>query len=692
MQDQDEFHTASADTAALPAPTPVRPRRWLRWVAALPFMACVLLVLAGVGIAHFDWNHLRPRINAEVSEATGRRFAIDGDLSVQWHWPQPLEAGWRRWVPGVTVSAEKLVLGNPPSFSAARIDMATVGRASATLRLLPLLSRQIAVDTVALEAPDVALVRLADGVANWQFDLPPKDGAESKASAPWGFSLGQLVLRQGRVAFTDAKRNLDVQAQIDTLPDDERYGLRFTLSGRYARAKIEGSGKAGSVLTLGDTGNYPLQFKARAGGASAEVDGTLSNPAALSGLDVLLTLRANSMADLYGLTGIVLPSTPPFQTTGRLVGSLKPQHAVWDYRDFRGSVGQSDLSGHLTYTSGKPRPKLVGEMVSRQLRLADLGPLLGADPREGPKATRPGKVLPDAPFATDRWNAMDLDLRFTGRKIVRQNDLPIENLNVHARLDNAQLTLDPLAFGVAQGTITSQVQLQARGGAPLRAQVRGSVQGLRLSALFPKVELMKKSLGRLDGAVALQAQGNSIAKLAATSTGEAKLYVREGVLSAQMLDLASLNLGSVIVSKLFGADKEVNLRCAVADFGLQNGLAQARIVKLSTDDAIVEASGQIDLAGEKINLSLKPASLKWKFFSLRTPLYVRGTFADPQAGLETGPLLLRAGAAVAAAVAAPVALVLVPLTVPAAADDVYCAPLLAQAQAPARSGVSKARR
>ena len=159
-----------------------------------------------------------------------------------------------------------------------------------------------------------------------------------------------------------------------------------------------------------------------------------------------------------------------------------------------------------------------------------------------------------------------------------------------------------------------------------------------------------------------------------------------------MLDLASLNLGSVIVSKLFGADKEVNLRCAVADFGLQNGLAQARTVKLSTDDAIVEASGQIDLAGEKINLSLKPASLKWKFFSLRTPLYVRGTFADPQAGLETGPLLLRAGAAVAAAVAAPVALVLVPLTVPAAADDVYCAPLLAQAQAPARSGVSKARR
>lgn len=673
-------------------------RRWLRWVAALPFTACVLLALAGVGIAHFDWNRLRPRINAEVSEATGRRFAIDGDLSVQWHWPQPLEAGWRRWVPGVTVSADQLVMDNPPGFGATRTDMATVGRASATLRLLPLLSRQVALDSVALEAPDIALARQADGKANWQFDLPKKDGKPAgDTSPPWGFSLGQLVLRQGQVALHDAKQNLDVKAQIDTLADDPRYGLRFTLSGRYAKATIEGSGKAGSVLTLGNAGgkgDYPLQFKARAGGVSAEVEGTLANPVALSGLDVRLALRAGSMADLYGLTGIVLPNTPPFQTTGRLVGSLKPKQAVWDYRDFRGSVGQSDLSGHVTYTSGEPRPRLVGEMASRQLRLADLGPLLGADERAGPQAARPGKVLPDAPFATDRWDDMDLDLRFTGQKIVRQDNLPIENVSVHARLDDAQLTLDPLTFGVAQGKITSQVQLQARGGAPLRAQVRGSVQGLKLSALFPKVELMQKSLGRLDGAVALQAQGNSVAKLAATSTGEAKLYVRDGVLSAQMLDLASLNLGSVIVSKLFGADKEVHLRCAVADFGLQNGLAQARTVKLSTDEAIVEATGQIDLANEKIGLRIKPESLQWKFFSLRTPLYVRGTFADPKAGLETGPLLLRAGAAVAAVVAAPAALVLVPLTVPAAADDADCAPLLAQAKAPARAGAgaAKARR
>jgi len=63
-----------------------------------------------------DWNRYKPWVNEKVSEATGRRFEIEGDLSAAWRWPQPLEEGWRRWVPGVTVKAERLVMDNPAGF------------------------------------------------------------------------------------------------------------------------------------------------------------------------------------------------------------------------------------------------------------------------------------------------------------------------------------------------------------------------------------------------------------------------------------------------------------------------------------------------------------------------------------------------------------------------------------------------
>lgn len=731
----------------------------MTWVLGVLGTLVALLLIALVILLTFDWNRAKPWINERVSAATGRHFEIEGDLSARWHWPQPvdMETGWRRWVPGLTVQAERLVLGNRADFGrygavgmesanadarvvekrAAASDaasapasagasapasapasasspasaasssasapasadaaqpagatpppMASVGRASASLKLLPLLVRHVSIGTLAVESPDVALARRADGSNNWTFDRPAADGEPSPN--PWTVDVARVSVKEGRLALADAMKDLAFVANLSTQESPGPYGLRFDVRGRYAKARIEGSGQAGHVLSLRQKEvQYPLQFKARAGTVRAEVEGTLSNPASFSGLDMQVLLQAESMADLYPLTGIVLPNTPPFRTKGHLVGSLEPGRAVWDYRDFTGTVGQSDLRGQLTYTSAEPRPRLTGEMASKQLRLADLGPVVGAPSGERPQekgtSKRAGKVLPDAAFATDRWNAMDLDLKFKGERIVRDESLPIENLDVHARMENAQLTLSPLRFGVAQGKIDSTVVLDGR-DAPLKAQLRGSVDGLRLSALFPKVELMEKSFGRLDGAMAVNGTGNSIAKMLGTSNGEARVYIRDGRFSKQMLDLAALNVGSVVVAKLFGENKEVQLRCAVADFGIKDGIAQTRSVKLNTEEAVVEAMGTIDLGREYMDLYIKPESLKWKFFSLRTPLYVKGNFADPKVGLEAGPLLLRAGAAVAAAVVAPAALALVPVTVPAAEDDENCAALLANANRDVKAG------
>lgn len=702
-----------------------------------------LLVMLGVLLTWIDWNRAKPWVNELVSNATGRHFAIEGDLSAAWHWPQPLEEGWQRWVPGVTVMAERLVMDNPPGFTPpfprtpgkalpkgqARAEqlpsdadlhaatMARIGSATATVRLLPLLGQQLSIDTVKLTGPHVALARTTDGANNWTFEH--KDGPKSG----WSFDVDRLVVNQGVLAYADGVKDVDLQAQLDTTeptasaspatsasastagqaatpaastasgaPQAEitPYGLRFEFRGRYAKAQVEGRGRAGQVISLRNkVVNYPVQIDARAGSVALSAEGMLANPGALSGLDFQVSLKGGSMADLYDLTGLVLPNTPPFATHGRLTGSLAPERAVWEYNDFRGKVGQSDLQGSLKYTSGKPRPRLTGTMTSNQLRLADLGPTLGTRQSGNTQRSQGGKVLPDSQFAAERWNAMDMDIVFKGRHIIRTESLPLQDLSTRAVMENAQLRLSPLTFGVADGKIESQITIDGR-TSPLKAQVHGTVQGLQLSALFPKVQLMKKSLGRMDGAIALESTGNSIAGLLGHGTGEMRLYVREGTLSKQMLDLAALNVGSIIVGKLFGENKEVHLRCAVADFMVVNGLATTRVVKMSTDDAVVEATGTINMGTEQLNLRIKPESLAWKFFSLRSPLYVRGTFGDPDVGVEAGPLLLRAGAVVVAATVAPVALALLPITVPAADDDTHCKPLLDLGRQPVKPGVQGA--
>ena len=743
----------------------------MRWLLGSLAAVVLLLVLATVVITHWDWNSARPWVSEQVSKATGRTFSIDGDLSADWHWPQPLERGWSRWIPGVTVQAHNISLGNPEGFaiedepakgsaglpavppkhepgsrdksvalpdsdasattsataktaaanaskpeegssSAIESDeehdekadaadarrllaretdngadvqspprsaqtMGTIARVSATLRLLPLLSRTVAFDTVVLTAPDIVLGRDKQGANNWTFQL------SNDADKPsWNLSLGQVVIRGGWLGYADGQKDLALRARIDTVqPDgdkaDNRYGVHVVLQGRYGKARVEGEGLGGPILSLRNKSvNYPLHIKARAGSLRAEAEGILSNPRALSDIDLQVSLQGASMADLYALTGLVLPSTPAFKTRGRLLGSLEPGKAVWEYRDFDGTVGASDLHGSLTYTSGEPRPRLEGRMLSKKLRLVDLGPLVGSSSTQAATLSKKGRVLPDTEFDTERWNAMDMDLAFTGEKIIRPANLPIENLSTRAVLKDSQLQLSPLRFGVAEGKINADVVLDAR-KQPLQVQVHGTADAVQLSALFPKAELMQKSFGRLDGAFSLVSQGNSIASMLGNGNGEAKLFIRDGTFSKQLLDLAALNVGSIIVTKLFGENKEVKLRCAVADFAIKNGVASTRVAKLSTDEAVVEATGTVNLKNETLDLSIKPESLKWKFFSLRTPLYVNGTFADPKVGVQAGPLLVRAGVAVAAIVAAPVALALVPLTVPAAQDDANCKTLLA---------------
>ena len=110
--------------ATNPSPRPVAQPASLRrqgsrgvriaWGVAVSVMG--LLLIGAVTLTQWDWNRAKPWLNQAVSEASGRQFAVEGDLSASWHWPQPLEEGWHRWVPGVTVQGTQLVLQDPPGF------------------------------------------------------------------------------------------------------------------------------------------------------------------------------------------------------------------------------------------------------------------------------------------------------------------------------------------------------------------------------------------------------------------------------------------------------------------------------------------------------------------------------------------------------------------------------------------------
>ena len=77
-----------------------------------------------------------------------------------------------------------------------------------------------------------------------------------------------------------------------------------------------------------------------------------------------------------------------------------------------------------------------------------------------------------------------------------------------------------------------------------------------------------------------------------------------------------------------------------------------------------------------------------RIFSLRSPLYVRGTLKDPDVGVQKGPLLMRGAGMVTLAVVAAPAAALLALTAPSHNPDAgenTCRAVLDQMSTPAKA-------
>lgn len=450
---------------------------------------------------------------------------------------------------------------------------------------------------------------------------------------------------------------------------------------------ISGTGKLGGVLAIQDASRpFPLQADVKAGDTRLAIVGTLTDPMHLAAIDLRLWLQGTSMSHLYQLTGITLPDTPPYATEGRLIGNFKRRASTFRYENFNGRVGGSDLGGTLVYEQREPRPKLSGELVSNLLQFSDLAPVIGADTAAS-KARRgdttrqpPGRVLPVETFRTDRWREIDADVKFTGRKLIKSSNLPITNLYTHIVMQDGVLSLEPLQFGVAGGTLATTAHLDGS-GAPLKGRFTVAARHLKLKQLFPTQKVMQSALGEINGDASLSATGNSPAALAATSTGEVKALVTDGRISRLLMEAAGLNVANVVYEKLFG-NNDVKINCAAVDFVATNGMLDPKVFALDTDDALINVDGPISLRDETLDLKIHPHTKGFRIFSLRSPLYAKGTFKDPKVGVDAGALALRAGAMVGLGLINPFA-ALIPLIAPSNNKDVPCSELFGQVKATA---------
>jgi hypothetical protein len=675
-----------------------------RGVKLLSIVVGAVLVLVAVAIlivATFDWNRAKPWLTRTAGEATGRSISIDGDLQVSWRRSAEL-GGWRALLPTPHVTAGRILVGNTAWAKRAH-EFISADSVDFDVAVLPLLAHTISIQELRFVAPLANLERLDDGHANWHLTM---DGTPD---TDWTIDIGSLALEQGKFTFFDHGKAIDVSGRIEALGQSisfdelvtqqvrqtrdevlsrigpkatkrfeeradkraealgkrrrrpQQYEFSWTAQGTFAKEPFKGTGKLGGVFFLRNPDRlFPLQADVRIGDTRIAFVGTLTDPTDLDALDLRLWLAGSNLSRLYDIAQIPLPNSPPYAMEGRLTGTFARGEKDLRYRNFTARIGQSDLSGDLEYQSREPRPLLSGKVVSDEMQLRDLAPLIGAHVDDSDGASQAGKIIPVTPFRPERWRAMDADVQFSGDHVFRDSELPIHKVETQVRMEDAVLTLAPLKFRYAWGDVESTLRFDGR-SAPIKATLDLTARGMQLKHLLPGVSAERATLGRADGAAKLAASGDSIGALLGGASGELKVVLDGGTISKALIETAGLNVPNIIMAKLFG-DKQVNIDCAVADFVASAGVFDARTFVIDTDIARIDVTGTVDLRSETFDLVVRPRSKGIRVLSLNSPLHVEGPFKDIDVSINKGVLLTRAAAAIGLAVAAAPAAALVPLT------------------------------
>ena len=642
----------------------------MRWLAGMAALLVALLFL----IAFFPWDLLREPINRYVSSQLGRRFEITRHLDV-------------KLGRTTTVIADGVEIANPPW--ATKPLLLKAESAQFDIHVWPLLSGKVQIPRISLKSPVLGLQAEGDGRRTWALS---RDTADAGAVP----EIGTLLVDQGSLSYINAAQGADVDAQFSIAAESTReLPLNFNAKGKWKGEQFTADGQTGGVLKLSKNieGNFPLQVSARVGRTSLKVNGTLTDLAELSGVDVSFDMQGRNLDELYRLTGVVLPSTPPYKMRGKLVR----QGDAWMASQMQGTLGSSDISGALTFNQSAEVAMLTGKLQSRLLDFKDLEPVIGVAPssraeksakaqaaagsqdaKAGASSSSPSrKVLPTAVLDFVKLKSMNADVTYSAADIRHVKALPLDKGSVHVRLKSGVLQLDPISLGLAGGSVAGTIKIDSN-LQPAAFNARLDVRGAQLNRLFPTVESTKSSLGKVSGKFDLNGRGNSVAQMLGGASGDVAMLMGRGEISNILLEFMGLDGGEVIKFLVRG-DRNVPLRCAAAAFDVKQGVMTSRAIVLDTSDTVINGRGQISFARETLDLVFDPAPKDFSILSFRSPLQIGGTFAAPTATPDKAALAGRAGIALALAAINPL-LALAATVETGPGEDADCAGVFAQAQ------------
>lgn len=637
------------------------------------FYLLLFLVLLGAGALVLlpyilSAETIRDKVAQQIANWTGREITLAG--------PARLSV-----FPDLTVEIDEVAIANGPGLGDQ--PLITTERLSGSLKLLPLLSGTIQVDSFVMLRPRIHLVVGEDGRTSWDFtDAPAAQPADPATSAP-ATSEAPAEGTSPPPAHTDPRSGIpNIQIGSMVVEDgilsfeNRRNGQSYTVTAIQARLAWPSIARPlsleASAVWNGEVVNVNARIDdavALASGASSQVEVKVAS----SRMNGTISGQANTAADL-AINGNIDMAVPSVRALASWVGSPLPNGTGLDKLQIRSRLvaGGSKLSlsearleldgnaaeGAVTLLLAGDRPNVQGTLAFERL---DLNPYLagltakttnGASPQATPAPTAPGAApgaapaTTSAPAAAAAWSdapmsfaglkGANADLRLSAAKIVAM-DLALGSGAMTVALKDGNLSTQIVGLQAYGGSIDGTIVVDARRSVPaLATQMKAA--SVDLGALFRDFAGTTRltGVGSLD--VNLSATGASQQRLVSTLQGAAAIDARNGAL--QGVDFAKViaafqarNLADLAAAR-GGATQFQSLQ---ASYRIASGIARNDDLRLESPSLRVTGQGTLDLPNQRLDYRVIAALRRQGGVAagqsdevLQVPFRVDGPWASPR--------------------------------------------------------------
>lgn len=596
-------------------------------------LAVLLVIVAGAVLvlpALIPTDRIRQEVAAQVKAATGRDLTIGGDVSAS-------------VIPALAVKANDVALSNPPGFQGK--EMARLGALDVRLKLLPLLSGKVEVDSFVLVDPVIALEVNRQGQANWDFATTktpatvtePQPSAEDGGASPLkNLSLGEVRIDNGTLTYADAASGTKQRAEAINLaltlanldsPLNAKGSLTWqgkpialTLGVAQPRAVINGAASP-VTLTL-DTEAVTLNFKGEAAKDSVKGDLDLSVPS-VRGLISWTTGKPLEMAgaglERFSLKGKV--------AAGGTKAALTQAAIVLD---------AITATGDFTVDTAGPRPSLKGRLDVAAL---DLNPYLPpARTAQGDGGTGGGAGQPagwsDDPIDASALRTADLDFGLSAGSITIQK-IKIGQSALHLALNAGRLTADLQQLALYDGNAHGRLSLDGSQPGTVGVDAGLTLKGLAAHPFLSDAAGLDWLEGTANSDIQVTAHGKSQRALVSGLDGKGSVTFQDGAIRGINLAEMVRNVGSAFTDR--GGSQKTDFTELGGTFTITDGIVRNQDLALQSPLLRVEGAGTVELPPRTVHYRLEPKAVpslqgqggKSDVSGLAVPIIIEGSWDKP---------------------------------------------------------------